>query len=101
MEGIPIGGLSFRPEALPLEGQSIGASAKPGFVESLTDAINNVNESQADMDRAITNLVTGENSPSVHQTMIAIHQADQSFQLMMQVRNKIVSAYEEVTRMQL
>lgn len=100
MEGIPIGGSVFRPETLPLEGQSIGASAKPGFVESLADAINNVNETQADMDRAITGLVTGDGH-SIHQTMIAIQHADHSFQLMMQVRNKIVSAYEEITRIQL
>ena len=100
MDGIPIGGPGFRPETLPLEGQSVGSSAKPSFVESLADAMNNVNETQAEMDRAITGLVTGDGK-SVHQTMIAIQKADHSFQLMMQVRNKIVSAYEEVTRIQL
>ncbi len=100
MEGISIGGPAFRPETLPLEGQSVGSSAKPGFVESLADAINNVNETQAEMDSAITGLVTGDGH-SIHQTMIAIQKADHSFQLMMQVRNKIVSAYEEITRIQL
>ena len=99
MESIPIGGPAFRPETLPLEGQGVGSSAKPGFVESLADAINNGNETQAERDRAITDMVTGD-SHSVHQTMIAIQHADHSFQLMMQVRNKIVSAYEEITRIQ-
>ncbi len=36
----------------------------------------------------------------VHSALIAVEKADLSFQLMMQVRNKIVSAYEEISRMQ-
>ena len=36
----------------------------------------------------------------VHSALIAVDKADLSFQLMMQVRNKIVSAYEEISRMQ-
>jgi len=36
----------------------------------------------------------------IHNTMIAIEKADLTFQLMMQVRNKIISAYEEIMRMQ-
>jgi flagellar hook-basal body complex protein FliE len=37
---------------------------------------------------------------SLHDTMIAMEQADLSFRLMMQVRNKIVDAYQEIMRMQ-
>ena len=37
---------------------------------------------------------------SLHDTMIAMEQADVSFRLMMQVRNKIVEAYQEILRMQ-
>ena len=36
----------------------------------------------------------------LHSAMIAVEKADLSFQLMMQVRNKIVSAYQEISRMQ-
>jgi flagellar hook-basal body complex protein FliE len=36
----------------------------------------------------------------IHNTMIAIEKADLTFQLMMQVRNKIISAYEDIMRMQ-
>ena len=37
---------------------------------------------------------------SLHETMIAMEQADVSFRFMMQVRNKIVEAYQEILRMQ-
>ncbi|MBP8105834.1 MAG: flagellar hook-basal body complex protein FliE, partial [Nitrospira sp.] len=40
-------------------------------------------------------------STNIHQTMVALQQADVSFQLMMQVRNKLVTAYEEIQRMQI
>jgi len=36
----------------------------------------------------------------IHNTMIAVEKADLSFQLMMQIRNKIISAYEEIMRIQ-
>ena len=36
----------------------------------------------------------------VHNTMIAVEKADLSFQLMMQIRNKIVNAYEEIMKIQ-
>jgi flagellar hook-basal body complex protein FliE len=54
---------------------------------------------QLEASQAVDKLMTGE-SQNVHQTMIALQKADVSFQLMMQIRNKIVSAYEEIQRMQ-
>ncbi len=50
--------------------------------------------------QAVEALVTGQ-SNNIHQTMVALQQADVSFQLMMQVRNKLVTAYEEIQRMQI
>jgi flagellar hook-basal body complex protein FliE len=44
-------------------------------------------------------LMTGQ-TQDVHRTMVALQQADVSFQLMMQIRNKLVGAYEEIQRMQ-
>ncbi len=43
--------------------------------------------------------MTGE-TQDLHTTMIAVQKADLSFQMMMQVRNKIVQAYQEIMRMQ-
>ena len=58
-----------------------------------------VNELQQGADKAIKGLAKGE-VENVHDTMIAIEKANISFNLMVQVRNKLVQAYEEVMRTQ-
>lgn len=78
-------------------GQAGAAGA--GFMGQLKDAIAKVNEVQAEASQAVEKMATGENQ-NVHQTMIALQKADISFHLMMQLRNKIVTAYEEIQRMQ-
>lgn len=70
-----------------------------GFAAVLKSSLAEVNAMQAKADEAITALATGEKT-SLHDTMIAMEQADVSFRLMMQVRNKIVEAYQEILRMQ-
>jgi len=70
-----------------------------GFGEVLKDAISTVNELQKQSDQEIQKLMTGE-SQDLHNTVIAMQKADLSFQMMMQVRNKIVQAYQEIMRMQ-
>lgn len=70
-----------------------------GFGEILKDAIATVNELQKQSNQEIQKLMTGE-SKDLHTTVIAMQKADLSFQMMMQVRNKIVQAYQEIMRMQ-
>ncbi len=70
------------------------------FMETLKESINQTNSLQMEADHAVSDLATGK-TQNLHETMIAIEKADVSFQLMMQVRNKILSAYEEMTRMQI
>jgi flagellar hook-basal body complex protein FliE len=69
------------------------------FGEILKDAISTVNELQKQSDKEIQKLMTGE-SQDLHTTIIAVQKADLSFQMMMQVRNKIVQAYQEIMHMQ-
>ena len=69
------------------------------FGDVLKDAISTVNELQKQSDHEIQKLMTGE-TEDLHTTMIAVQKADLSFQMMMQVRNKIVQAYQEIMRMQ-
>lgn len=71
----------------------------PSFGDVLKDAISTVNEVQKRSDQEIEKLMTGE-SQDLHATLIAVQKADLSFQMMMQVRNKIVQAYQEIMRMQ-
>jgi flagellar basal-body rod protein FlgB len=49
-------------------------------------------------DTRITDLATGKQT-DIHQTMIAVEKADVSFQLLMQIRNKLVAAYDKIMRM--
>jgi flagellar hook-basal body complex protein FliE len=56
-------------------------------------------ELEKEADKEVEKLVKMENT-DVQTTMIAIEKADLSFQMMMQIRNKILSAYEEIMRMQ-
>lgn len=72
----------------------------PSFIEALSDSIDKVNEMQKDADQAIESLATGE-SQNVHGAMLAVSKADMAFRMTMQVRNKMVEAYQEVMRMQI
>ncbi len=80
--------------------QNHGSEKGAGFGEILKDAISTVNELQKQSDQEIQKLMTGE-SQDLHNTVIAMQKADLSFQMMMQVRNKIVQAYQEIMRMQM
>lgn len=61
-------------------------------------ALGEVERLQKEKETAVSNLATGRDA-DIHNTMIAIQKAHVSFKFIMQVRNKIVSAYEEVMRM--
>ena len=83
-------------------GQQITGTAKAGndgFGSLVTDAVESIDASQKEADQEIAKAVTGE-SPDIHKTIIALQTADLKFQLGMQVRNKLVGAYEEIMRMQ-
>jgi flagellar hook-basal body complex protein FliE len=69
------------------------------FGSVLKTAINQVEELHGSAEAQVTDLLKGDRS-DVHNVMIAVEKADIAFQLMLQVRNKIVSAYQEVSRMQ-
>ena len=62
---------------------------------SLKDA----NRLKLEADEAVENLAVGKQK-DIHATMIDLEKADVAFQLLMQVRNKIISAYETIMRTQ-
>ena len=71
----------------------------PSFADTLAQSLEKVNDLQKEADQAITEFASGETG-NIHETMIAVNKADLAFRLTMQVRNKIVEAYNEVLRMQ-
>ena len=64
----------------------------------LARSLNDVNQLKLNADEAINDLAAGKQK-DIHQTMISLEKADVAFQLMMQIRNKIIAAYETVMRM--
>jgi len=70
-----------------------------GFGDILQSVLDDMNQLQGDAETKVAGVLSG-NGADVHSALIAVEKADLSFELMMQVRNKIVSAYEEISRMQ-
>jgi len=85
------------PEATkaPQQKQPQGAS----FSDTISKFINDVDQLQRDAGEAIDKLASGE-STDLHQVMIAVEKADVSFDLLMEIRNKMLEAYHEIMRMQ-
>lgn len=73
-------------------------SGDQGFGSVLKDAVNSVQQAQTDAQQSVNELLDGKGE-DLHKAMIAVEKANLSFQLMMEVRNKIISAYQEVSRM--
>ena len=68
------------------------------FGNMLTDSIKQVNRLQVEADSNINDLATGKQT-DIHRTMIAMEKASISFELLMQIRNKVISAYDRIMRM--
>ncbi|WP_035321895.1 flagellar hook-basal body complex protein FliE [Peribacillus kribbensis] len=73
--------------------------AKDSFASVLKDSINKVNEEQNMSDNMTAKLVKGEDV-DLHQVMIASQKASITLQAAMEVRNKVIEAYQETMRMQ-
>jgi len=69
------------------------------FVTSFADALHNTTGAQANAEQQVKEMLSG-NGQDVHSTMLAVEQASLSFELMLQVRNKVVNAYQEISRLQ-
>jgi flagellar hook-basal body complex protein FliE len=70
------------------------------FQETLKTFIQDVDHLQKNSDELTQRLVAGD-AESIHQVMLAMEEANTSFRLMMEMRNKILDAYREVMRMQI
>lgn len=69
------------------------------FADNLKKAIQTVDKLQKEADVQMQNLATGR-SQNIHETMIATEKADLALKLMVQVRNKVIDAYQEIMKMQ-
>ncbi|MGD0301486.1 MAG: flagellar hook-basal body complex protein FliE [Bryobacteraceae bacterium] len=75
-------------------------STAASFQSVLSDAIGRVEQFQQNSENAIGKYLSGEDE-EVHKVALAVEDAETSFDLFLQVRNKVISAYQEVMRMQM
>lgn len=73
--------------------------ASDNFGQMLQNALSQLSQKENAANEVTTRLAAGEDI-ELHQVMLTMQEADMAFQLAMQVRNKLVEAYQEVMRMQ-
>jgi flagellar hook-basal body complex protein FliE len=71
-----------------------------GFGELLQTSLDRFARTQTDADRAVENLTLGGNT-DIHSTMIAVEKAGIALEMALQVRNKLLNAYETLMRQQI
>jgi flagellar hook-basal body complex protein FliE len=92
--------------AAPLGAASLGGagaaneSGEGSFKNLLLDSIKQVNTMQQDADHAVENLFTGGDVDPA-QVLTAVQKADIAFRMMMQIRNKLTSAFQEIKGIQI
>lgn len=77
-----------------------GEIAGVDFSQKLKAAVDQVNNTQQSAVQMTQSFVSGESDKNLHEVMISLQKANISFQSMIQVRNKLVSAYQEIMNMQ-
>lgn len=77
-----------------------GERDEQSFAEVLSNAIKNVDGTMKTSNQKVQEFVAGE-SDNVHDAMISMKRAQLSFEMMVEVRNKVVETYQEVSRMQI
>jgi flagellar hook-basal body complex protein FliE len=99
MSNVSLGAIpnSYLPDPSTLDAGGDASGLNFGAV--LKNAINSVDQVNADAGAQVSNVLAGGGG-DMSSVMIAVEKADVSFQLMMQVRNKIVSAYQDIEKMQ-
>jgi len=91
------GAMPTAPSAPTSAGRASGG--QEGFGSTLANAVEQVEQLHTDAQQQAAELLKGERQ-DVHNVILAVEKADIAFQLMMQVRNKIVNAYQEISRLQ-
>ena len=98
MNDITVQNNTISPQGLSPSGKPTPQTGSVSFGRLLEGSMDRVNRLQKEADANINNLAGG-NQTDIHQTMIAVEKADVSFELLMQIRNKLIAAYERIMRM--
>ena len=80
--------------------ENVSNNQNNDFAKTLKNAIEDINTYQEKADKAMADLATGE-VKDLHQAAIAIGKAEMSMKLMLEIRNKALNAYKELSRTQM
>ncbi|MEQ8791434.1 MAG: flagellar hook-basal body complex protein FliE [Pirellulaceae bacterium] len=94
VSGVNLQSLAAASPASPGQ-KAAGAEAQQPFKDLLLKSLNEVNDMQVNADKAVNELLTGGEA-NMAEVFTAVQKADISFRMMMQIRNKLVQAYQEV-----
>jgi flagellar hook-basal body complex protein FliE len=100
-----IGGINIQNPALEQfqkqAGNAVGKNGKSDdFADMLMDVLKEVNDSQANAKQVGNDFLTGQQGVELHDLKIAMERASVAMNLTIQVRNKLLEAYQEISRMQ-
>ncbi|MFA8344006.1 MAG: flagellar hook-basal body complex protein FliE [Rhodothermaceae bacterium] len=80
--------------------QKVNENKNSSFGDMMADFVKDVNKDQLDSKQITTDFVEGTNDVELHDVMVSGQKAKTSLELLMQVRNKALDMYKEITRMQ-
>lgn len=92
--------ITLQPLSVPVEPRRDTGTSGADFGVLLNEAINRLNDSQVRADTAVQQFLAGE-VQDVHQVVIALREAEITMQLALEVRNKLLEAYQEMSRIPL
>ncbi|MCI1857885.1 MAG: flagellar hook-basal body complex protein FliE [Sporolactobacillus sp.] len=81
--------------------QQTPASSGSSFSDVLKQAVDTVNDSVQTADQKVTDVANGSSNEDLHNVMIAMQKADVMLRTAVQVRDRVVDAYQEIMRMQI
>lgn len=80
---------------------SVGASNKVNFADALKTSLNQVNKAQVEAENLGKSFAMGDDKVNLSDVMISTQKANISFQATVQVRNKFITAYNDIMNMQI
>ncbi len=98
---LSVSGVPYSPESVAPPLASARAAQKPSsFLDVLSHLLHEVNHLQQNADTSIQSLISGKEGVELHDVMVQLEEAGVAFELMMEIRNKLVDAYQQLLRMQ-
>lgn len=97
---MPLKPLADTQPLVPIHPQSKAEKTPGSFGELLLQQVQEVNKTQQSADSAVHSMLIGENVNQA-EMLTAIQKADLSFRLLLQVRNKLLDAYQQLSQMQI